>query len=95
MLESQDLAAVWLTLKLATTVTVLLLVFCTPLALWLANTRSRWRGVVSALVSMPLVLPPTVLGFYLLLLMGPNGPVGKITQALGLGVLPFESPRVS
>jgi len=89
MPDSQDLAALWLTLKLAATVTVLLLLLGTPLAWWLANTRSRLRGAVSALVSMPLVLPPTVLGFYLLLLMGPNGPVGHVTQALGFGLLPF------
>lgn len=89
MPDSQDLAAVWLTLKLAATVTLLLLLFGTPLSWWLANTRSRLRGAVSALVSMPLVLPPTVLGFYLLLVMGPNGPVGHVTQALGLGLLPF------
>ncbi|MDQ7989382.1 MAG: molybdate ABC transporter permease subunit [Candidatus Dactylopiibacterium sp.] len=88
-LEAQDWAAVWLTLKLAATVTVLLLCVGTPLAWWLARTRSRLRGVVSALVAMPLVLPPTVLGFYLLVLMGPNGPVGGLTQALGLGLLPF------
>ena len=89
MLDSADLAAVWLTLKLASIVTVLLLILGTPLAWWLAHTHSRFRGAVSALVSMPLVLPPTVLGFYLLLLMGPNGPVGQLTQALGIGLLPF------
>lgn len=89
MPDSQDLAAVWLTIKLAATVTVLLLLIFTPLALWLAHTRSRFRGVVNALVSMPLILPPTVLGFYLLLLMGPHGPIGKLTQALGIGFLPF------
>lgn len=89
VLESQDWSAIWLTLRLAATVTVLLLIVGTPIAWWLAHTRSRMRGVVSALVSMPLVLPPTVLGFYLLLLMGPHGPVGALTQALGLGMLPF------
>lgn len=89
MPDSQDFAAVWLTFRLATTVTVLLLLLGTPLAWWLAHTRSRLRGAVSALVSMPLVLPPTVLGFYLLLLMGANGPVGRLTEALGLGLLPF------
>ncbi|WP_172202856.1 molybdate ABC transporter permease subunit [Niveibacterium sp. COAC-50] len=87
--EAQDWLAVWLTLKLATTVTLLLLVVGTPLAWWLANTRSRVRNVVSALVAMPIVLPPTVLGFYLLLLMGPEGPVGRLTQAMGVGLLPF------
>jgi molybdate transport system permease protein len=89
-LDAQDWAAVWLTLRLATTVTILLLIVGTPIAWWLAHTRSRLRGIVSALVAMPLVLPPTVLGFYLLLLMGPNGPVGQLTQALGIGLLPFS-----
>lgn len=89
MPDASDLAAVWLTVKLATTVTLLLLMLGTPLAWWLANTRSGLRGPISALVSLPLVLPPTVLGFYLLLLMGPNGPVGQFTQWLGLGILPF------
>ncbi|MCX9154679.1 molybdate ABC transporter permease subunit [Niveibacterium sp. 24ML] len=89
-LDAQDWAAVWLTLQLATTVTILLLIVGTPIAWWLAHTRSRLRGIVSALVAMPLVLPPTVLGFYLLLLMGPNGPIGQLTQALGIGLLPFS-----
>ncbi len=84
-----DLAAVWLTLKLATVVTLLLLLVGTPVAWWLAHTRSRWKGVVSAVVALPLVLPPTVLGFYLLLLLGPRGPVGQLPQSLGLGTLPF------
>lgn len=85
-----DLAAVRLTLELAALTTVLLLLLGTPLAWWLARTRSRLRGVVGALVALPLVLPPTVLGFYLLVLMGPEGPVGRATQALGLGLLPFS-----
>ncbi|MBS1208420.1 MAG: modB [Proteobacteria bacterium] len=89
MPDSQDWSAIWLTLKLASTVTVLLLIVGTPIAWWLAHTRSRLRGVISALVSMPLVLPPTVLGFYLLLLMGPHGPVGYLTELAGLGRLPF------
>lgn len=87
--DSQDWAAIWLTLKLASIVTVLLLILGTPLAWWLARTHSRLRGAFSALVALPLVLPPTVLGFYLLLLMGPNGPAGQLTQALGIGLLPF------
>ena len=86
---SADLQAVALTLKLAAVVTVLLLAFGTPLAWWLARTRSRWKAPLSALVALPLVLPPTVLGFYLLMLMGPHGVVGRATQALGLGLLPF------
>lgn len=67
----------------------MMLLLGTPLAWWLARTQSRWKGFFNALVAMPLVLPPTVLGFYLLILMGPNGVVGKITESLGLGTLPF------
>lgn len=89
MLDSSDFAAIWLTLKLATVVTLLLLVFGTPLAWWLARTHSRLRHAVGAVVALPLVLPPTVIGFYLLLAMGPNGPLGQATQALGLGTLSF------
>jgi molybdate transport system permease protein len=88
-MESADLAAIWLTLKLATVVTILLLVIGTPIAWWLARTRSRLKGVIGAIVALPLVLPPTVIGFYLLVAMGSNGPVGKATEALGLGLLPF------
>lgn len=89
MLDASDFAAIWLTLKLATLVTLLLLLFGTPLAWWLARTRSRAKRVVGALVALPLVLPPTVIGFYLLLAMGPNGPLGHLTGALGLGTLAF------
>jgi len=91
-MESSDLAAVWLTIKLASVVTVLLLLLGTPIAWWLARTRSRLKGVVGAVVALPLVLPPTVLGFYLLLALGPNGPIGQLTQALGIGLLPFTFP---
>ena len=84
-----DLAAIWLTLKLATVVTLLLLLLGTPLAWWLARTRSRLKPAIGAVVALPLVLPPTVLGFYLLLAMGPQGWVGQLTQSLGLGLLPF------
>ena len=81
--------AIWLTIELATLTTVLLLLLATPLAWWLAGTRSRWRAPVSALVTLPLVLPPSVLGFYLLVAMGPQGPLGQLTQALGWGLLSF------
>ncbi len=84
-----DLTAIWLTLRLAGVVTALLLLVGTPLAWWLARTQSRWKGPVGAVVALPLVLPPTVLGFYLLLAMGPHGAVGQLTQALGIGTLPF------
>lgn len=82
--------AVRLTLQLATATTLLLLLLATPLAWWLASTRSRWRAPISALVTLPLVLPPTVLGFYLLVLMGPDGAVGRLTTALGWGTLNFS-----
>ena len=88
-LDSTDLAAIWLTLKLATVVTLLLLLIGTPLAWWLTRTRSPFKRVVGALVALPLVLPPTVIGFYLLLMMGPDGPLGRLTGALGLGTLAF------
>ena len=83
-------AALSLTLRLAAVSTVLLLVLGAPLAWWLARTRSRWREPVSALVTLPLVLPPSVLGFYVLVLLGPQGPLGQVTQALGLGTLTFS-----
>ncbi len=79
-----DLTPFWLTLRLALTVTVILLVLGTPLAWWLARTRSPLRPVFEALVALPLVLPPTVLGFYLLLLLGPQGPLGPLLDWLDL-----------
>ena len=89
MTWGDDAQAVALTLELASVVTALLLVLGTPLAWWLAHTRSRWKAPLAAVIALPLVLPPTVLGFYLLLLMGPHGLVGQATQALGIGLLPF------
>ena len=84
-----DLTPVWLTLRLAATATLVLLVVGTPLAWWLARTTSWLKQPVAAVVALPLVLPPTVLGFYLLVMLGPHGPIGGLTQALGLGTLPF------
>lgn len=89
MLSAEDISAIVLTLELATTVTLLLLAIGTPVAWWLSRTKSWWKAPVGAVVSLPLVLPPTVLGFYMLLAMGPFGPLGKLTSALGLGTLPF------
>ena len=89
MLSDTDWSAIRLTLELASVTTALLLVIGTPIAWWLARTRSPWKGAVGAVVALPIVLPPTVIGFYLLVAMGPEGPVGRVTQALGLGVLPF------
>jgi molybdate transport system permease protein len=89
-LDSADLSAIWLTLKLASLTTVILLIIGTPIALWLARTRSWLKGPVGAVVALPLVLPPTVIGFYLLLLLGPNGALGQLTQSLGLGTFTFS-----
>jgi molybdate transport system permease protein len=89
LLSDSDARALWLTARLAGTVTIILLLVGTPIAWWLARTRARWKGAIGAVVALPLVLPPSVLGFYLLLAMGPYGPVGKVTQVLGLGLLPF------
>ena len=89
-LSSADFAAIWLTFKLASLTTVILLIIGTPIALWLSRTRSWLRGPVGAIVALPLVLPPTVIGFYLLLTLGPNGFLGQFTQALGLGTLTFS-----
>jgi len=92
MLNAADIATLWLTFKVAGIATLLMLLFGTPLAWWLARTTSRWKSICNALVSLPLVLPPTVLGFYLLVLMGPAGAIGKFTAWLGLGTLPFTFP---
>ena len=84
--------AIKLTAELAALSTVLLLLLATPLAWWLASTASRLRAPISALVTLPLVLPPSVLGFYLLVALGPHGPLGQLTQALGWGLLSFSFP---
>ena len=84
-----DWQPIWLTLRLAATTTLVLMLIALPLGWWLSRTQSRWKQPLSALFALPLVLPPTVLGFYLLILMGPHGPIGQTTTALGLGTLPF------
>ena len=89
LLSTQDLQAFGLTLRLAATVTAVLLLLGTPLAWWLAQTRSRWQRAIAAVIALPLVLPPTVLGFYLLLLLGPQGTIGRLIAAMGLSALPF------
>lgn len=91
-LGGEDLAAIWLTLQLASLTTIILLLIGTPIALWLAHTQSWLKGPVGAVVALPLVLPPTVIGFYLLLTMGPNGFFGHFTQSIGLGTLTFSFP---
>lgn len=89
-MDAISLEPVWLSLKLAATTTCLLMVLATPLAWWLARTKSLWRAPVGAVVTLPLVLPPSVLGFYILVAMGPHGPVGGLTQWLGLGLMTFN-----
>ena len=86
----EAMQAILLTLKLASLTTLLLLLIATPWAWWLSQTQSRWRAPVSAVVTLPLVLPPTVLGFYILIVLGPQGWVGQLTQSFGLGVLSFS-----
>lgn len=88
-ISEADLIALWTTLKLAVVSTLALLLLCTPLAWWLARTRSPYKVVVEALVALPLVLPPTVMGFYLLVLLGPHGAVGGFLETLGIGHLAF------
>ena len=89
MLDPDDWSAIRLTAELAGLTTLLLLLIGTAIAWWLARTRSAWKRPLAAVVTLPMVLPPTVLGFYLLVLMGPEGPVGRLTHALGIGALPF------
>ena len=89
MLSDAAAQAIWLTAKLDIVTTLVLLVIATPIAWWLSGTVSRWRAAVGALVTLPLVLPPSVLGFYLLVAMGPDGPLGQLTQSLGWGTLSF------
>jgi molybdate transport system permease protein len=88
-LSSADLQAIGLTLQLAAATTIVLMLVATPLAWWLAHAGTRWATLVGAVVALPLVLPPTVLGFYLLVVFGPQGWGGRLTQSLGLGLLPF------
>ncbi|MEK0434348.1 MAG: hypothetical protein RL369_397 [Pseudomonadota bacterium] len=88
-LEPEALQALWLTAKVSAVVTFILLLLGTPIAWWLARTQSRLKAPIAAIVALPLVLPPTVLGFYLLLAMGPHGFAGRLTESLGLGLLPF------
>ncbi|QYZ65769.1 MAG: molybdenum ABC transporter permease [Gammaproteobacteria bacterium (ex Lamellibrachia satsuma)] len=89
MLDEGDLAALWITLRLAGLTVVILLLLGTPLAWWLSRTQRRFKAVVEAVVALPLVLPPTVLGFYLLVALGPNGPVGGLMMTLGGEPLAF------
>ena len=88
-LDHESVETVFVTLKLAGLTTILLLILATPIAWWLARTKSAWRVPIASMVALPLVLPPTVLGFYLLVTLGPHGPMGQLTQAMGLGSFAF------
>ena len=89
MLTWIGLGPVWLSLRLAAVTTVILLIIGLPLAWWLVKGRSALCAPMNAVVTLPLVLPPSVLGFYILIALGPNGPIGQVTDALGLGTLNF------
>lgn len=92
MFEGISLEPVWLSLELSLITMVTLLIVSTPIAWWLAKTKSKWRAPVGAIVTLPLVLPPSVLGFYILIALGPHGPLGKLTESLGIGLLTFTFP---
>ncbi len=90
MLSTGDISAFLLTCKLSGITVLLLLTLGTPLAWWLSQTRSRWRSPIEACIALPLVLPPTVLGFYLLLAFSPTGPIGAVIEIMGLPRLAFS-----
>ena len=91
-MEAISLEPVWLSLELAVVTTVVLLALSAPLAWWLARSKSVWRAPVGAVVTLPLVLPPSVMGFYILVALGPHGPLGQFTQSMGWGLLTFTFP---
>lgn len=91
-MEDISLEPVWLSLELAVVTTVVLLALSAPLAWWLARSKSVWRAPIGAVVTLPLVLPPSVMGFYILVALGPHGPLGQFTQSMGWGLLTFTFP---
>lgn len=91
-MEAISLEPVWLSLELAVATTVVLLALSAPLAWWLARSKSAWCAPVGAVVTLPLVLPPSVMGFYILVALGPHGPLGQFTQSMGWGLLTFTFP---
>lgn len=91
-MDAISLEPVWLSLELSLITMITLLIVSTPIAWWLAKTKSKWRAPIGALVTLPLVLPPSVLGFYILIALGPHGPLGKLTESVGLGLLTFTFP---
>ena len=91
-MEDISLEPVWLSLELAVVTTVVLLALSAPLAWWLARSKSAWRAPIGAVVTLPLVLPPSVMGFYILVALGPHGPLGPFTHSMGWGLLTFTFP---
>ena len=89
MLNDVDISAIIVTIKLASLSTAILILIGTPLAWWLSQTRFKFKVIIEALIALPLILPPTVLGFYLLLTLGPNGPIGKFLESLGGSSIAF------
>jgi molybdate transport system permease protein len=91
-ISTLDTQPIWLSLKLASITTFILLLLVIPLAWKLSHSSARWKSLITAFSTLPLILPPSVLGFYMLLMLGVNGPIGKLTQELGLGTLAFSFP---
>jgi molybdate transport system permease protein len=89
MLNEYDISALLVTMKLASLTTVILILVGTPIAWWLSQTRFKFKAVVEAIIALPLILPPTVLGFYLLMTLGTNGPVGNFLESLGGSSIAF------
>ena len=89
MLNEYDLSALLVTIKLASITTVILILVGTPIAWWLSQTRFKFKAVIEAIIALPLILPPTVLGFYLLMTLGTNGPVGGLLESLGGSSIAF------
>ena len=89
IISEQDLTALWVTIKLASVSTLVLLIIGTPIAWWLSRSQWRFKFIIEAIIALPLILPPTVLGFYLLISLGPNGPIGGLVSLLGGAPLAF------
>ena len=89
MLNEYDLSALVVTIKLASITTVILILVGTPIAWWLSQTRFKFKAVIEAIIALPLILPPTVLGFYLLMTLGTNGPIGNFLESLGGSSIAF------
>ncbi len=89
MLNEYDISALLVTIKLASVTTAILILIGTPIAWWLSQTRFKFKAVIEAIIALPLILPPTVLGFYLLMTLGTNGPLGNLLESLGGSSIAF------